>query len=148
MRRVFGLFGAQLALIFAVGIGLTFLAVYIRDAHAQGTGPVYCGQQATLIGFTTKATVIAAPAGGTAQIYICGYSVSAVAASVVTFQAGTGAACATTSAATGNTIELGVTSTVIDSSPVWRGWALGAGNELCVTGTTTSNIQVYYAFGN
>jgi hypothetical protein len=115
-------------------------------ALAQQTGPIYCGQQATQSAVTTKATVVSGPAAGSGRTYICGYTVSAVAASVITFQTGTGGNCATGSTATGPTIQLAATSSFTDSSPAFRGWLVPPnGGDLCATATSTASVTVYYA---
>lgn len=144
----------------AIVYGLALCSMWPRVAHAQmGGGAIYCNQHVTLVGFTTKATLIPAAAAGSAQIYVCGYTVASAGTSVVTFQAGTGAACVTTSAAIGPTINLFVaaTSTFADTSPAFRGFlvpsVITAGvstpQALCVTATTTAaTIDIYYSYGN
>jgi hypothetical protein len=131
------------------------LCTFTQRAHAQMA--TFCTQQAiSTSGFTTKVQIIPAATTGSAQIYICGYTVSAVAASVVTFQAGTGTNCGTTSANIGPKIQLGATSTFGDVSNNWRGFlvptVITAGvvtpQALCVTASAAADMVVYYAYGN
>lgn len=127
--------------IFGFFLGLTFL--WLSPAEAQQTGPIYCGNAGTAAaGFTTITTAVAAPATGSAKIYVCGWVASAVAASVVTFQSSTNACVS--GAAIGPTIQLGTTSTAVDGSPEFRGFVVPAGSALCVTATAAANITVYY----
>jgi hypothetical protein len=126
---------------FLLGLAVAILLLGTGTAYAQ---QLPCDQQATLTGFTTKATVIAAPGVGTSNIYICGYVASAALASIVTFQQGTGAACVTTSAAVGPTIQLAATTTFSDNSDVFRGFLVANPNGLCVTATSAANITIYY----
>jgi hypothetical protein len=129
----------------AIASWVLAFAFWPSHSHAQQTGPIYCSQQATSpAGFTTKVQVVAPPGTGSADIWICGYTVSAVAASVVTFQTGTGTNCATNSQAIGPTIQLGATSTFGDTSSTFRGFLIQNPNALCATASTAANITVYY----
>lgn len=134
------------------GVAVAVWLIGCAAALAQQTGPIYCGASVSVaLGAATLTTVVPAPAGGSAKFYLCGYSVSAVAASVVTFSYGTGTNCGTTNVAFGPTIQLGATSTNVDSSPMYRGFlSPPAGisltqQNLCATATTAGNITVYYA---
>lgn len=112
--------------------------------RAQQLGPVYCSQMAVSgTGFTTKAQIVAAPASPN-RIFVCGMTVSALAASVVTFQRGTGTDCATASTAIGPTIQLGATSTYDDGASSFRGFLVPAGTALCATATAAANAVIYY----
>lgn len=117
----------------------------IQEARAQQIGPIYCSQMASAAsGFTTKAAVLPVPGVASLKTFVCGWTVSALAASVVTFQYGTGTACATGSTAIGPTIQLGATSTYDDGSSVFRGFLVPAGQGLCATATAAANATVYY----
>jgi hypothetical protein len=117
-----------------------------REAKAQ-QGPIYCDHQATsAAGFTTIVQIVPAPATGSARILVCGYTVSAATASVVTFQSGTGTNCGTGTAAVGPTIQLGVTSTYGENPGTYQGFSVPASNALCATATSAANISVYWTF--
>lgn len=117
----------------------------VREARAQQMGPVYCSQMAVApTGFTTKAAVLPVPGVASLRTFVCGMTVSALAASVVTFQYGTGTACATGSTAIGPTIQLGATSTYDDGAALFRGFLVPAGQGLCVTATAAANATIYY----
>ncbi len=130
------------------------LALLPARAHAQAGGQP-CDLAATAaLAQTTLTTVITGPAAGTAKIRVCGYVASAVAASVITLSYGTGANCGTTNVAMGTALQLASTTTVIDSSPAFRGFVVPpagitlTGQNLCASATTAASITVYYSLGN
>lgn len=118
------------------------LAVWCGLAGAAAA-QVNCTQAATASG-TTIFQVIAAPAAGTSRIYVCGYTVSAAAASAITFSYGTGAACVGGTTAIGPTIQLAATSTFSDTSPFFRGFFVPASQGLCATASTAASVTIYY----
>lgn len=125
------------------GLGLNTSPIV--PAKAQQLGPIYCSQMAvSAAGFTTKTALTPVPGSASLRTFVCGFTVSALAASVVTFQYGTGTACATGSTAIGPTIQLGATSTYDDGS-VFRGFVVPAGQGLCATATAAANAAVYYS---
>lgn len=134
-------FGSALAAIFGVSHN-----PIVREARAQQTGPIYCSQMAVAAAnFTTKTALTPVPGSASLRTYVCGFTVSAVGASIITFQYGTGSACATGSTAIGPTIQLGATSTYDDGVGIFRGFVVPAGQGLCATATAAANAVVYYA---
>lgn len=142
--------------LFIAGSGLALVALIltspnpiVREAKAQPFGPIYCSQTASLVGVTTKAQIVAAPATGSASILVCGYVVSNLTGPVtVSFQAGTGSNCATNSVAVGPTLLFGSATGGIsnDENGIYRGFRVANPNALCVTSPTiASNVTVYYA---
>lgn len=122
-------------------------ALIVAPSKAQIAPGTACGQSVSVaLGAATLTTVIPAPAAGNARFFVCGYSVSSVAASVVTFSYGTGTNCGTTNAAAGPTIQLKATDTNVDSSAWYRGFPVPPAppQNLCATATTAANITVYY----
>jgi hypothetical protein len=129
------------------------VALWGAPAKAQIAGPVYCNQMATaVLPLATKTQVVAAIPSGTSQIYVCGYTVTAVAAaSTITFQYGTGTNCATGSTAIGPLVSLSNTgvSVAADNSPTFRGLIVPDPNALCATAATAAaNITIFYSYGN
>lgn len=128
------------------------LALWAAPAFGQAGGQP-CDLTASAV-VTTLATVIPAPTSGSAKIRICGYAVSSAAASQITWSYGTGANCGTTNVAFGGLLQLGATSTVIDSSPFFRGFVVPPSNitltnqQLCATATSNASITIYYSLGN
>lgn len=128
------------------------LALWAAPAFGQAGGQK-CDLAATAA-VTTLATVIAGPPSGNAKIRVCGFVVSAAAASQITWSYGTGTNCATTSVAFGPVLQLGATSTVIDASSEFRGFVVPpstitlTGQNLCATATSAASITVYYSLGN
>lgn len=116
---------------FILGLVLgLFLAT--SPAHAQQFGPRYCSQMAS---FTTAVvSAVVAPESGSDGLFICGYTMSSAAASVVTFS---NCIAGTTIAIT----QLGTTTTVT------RGFGpnIPAGDALCISATTAVNLAVYYS---
>lgn len=146
MQRRFAIGACSAVLIAFVATMLAVLITTPTPSRAQQVGPVYCSQMAvSATGFTTKVQVVAPAAGGSARIFVCGATISAVAASVVTFQYGTGSNCASGSTAIGPTIQLGATSTYDDGAAVWRGFLVPNPNALCMTATAAANAAIYYS---
>jgi hypothetical protein len=131
-------------IIISVGVFGLALLLWPARGHAQ---QIACDQQAStlLTPAGTKLQVVPAPGVGTANIYVCGYVISSAGTSTVTFQAGTGTNCGTTSAAIGPTVIVTAGISFAEDTPTYRGFLVGNPNELCATATTTAaNITVYY----
>lgn len=146
MRKLKGWYFDYLMIALVVGMILIAAVIWFAGgAHAQQQGPIYCSQMATSTsGFTTKVEIIPAPGTGTSRIFICGYAVSAALTSVITFQTGTGANCATGSTAIGPTIQLPATGAFGEDSQVFRGFQVANPLALCVTATAAANMVVYF----
>lgn len=143
MTKLWALFAGSLI------VGLTALAglMFHGPAKAQQFGPFYCNQMATAAaGFTTtKVAVVPVPGVASSRIFICGMTASSLLGGTMTFQYGTGTACATGSTAIGPTIQLPAASTYDDGAGVFRGFLVPAGNGFCVTGSTNAaNLTIYY----
>lgn len=130
------------------------ISLWALPAFGQAGGQP-CDLAATAaLATSTLTTVITGPTAGNAKIRICGYVATAVAASVITLSYGTGANCGTTNVAMGTALQLGNTSTVIDSSPAFRGFVVPpagitlTGQSLCASASATASITVYYSLGN
>jgi hypothetical protein len=130
------------------------LALLPVRAGAQAGGQP-CDLAATAaLATSTLTTVITGPAAGNAKIRICGFMATAVGASVITWSYGTGANCGTTNVAFGSALQLASTTTVIDSSPAFRGFVVPpagitlTGQSLCASASATASITVYYSLGN
>lgn len=131
-------------------IGVLALAAVLCSASlaiAQTT----CTQQATKTGISTLVEVIQGsgsatlPAlGGTARIYVCGYTASISAAGNVTFSYGTGTNCGTGTTAVGPTLQFAGAGTLIDGSAFYRGFSVPASQSLCATASAGTAVVTFY----
>lgn len=128
---------------FLFGFLLALLALFGGNAEAQVTGPIYCGAQATAT-VTTIGQVIAAPGTGSARTYICSWTVSAAAASVVTFQYGTGTNCGTGTTTFGPSLNVAAAATIVEGADTFHGFVTPPGQAVCATGTTAAIVTLYY----
>lgn len=122
---------------------LALCALWLAPARAQQTGPIYCSQAQTQNGLTTITQVVPAPGVGQGRTLICGYTVSAAAASAITFQYGTGTNCGTGTTTFGPTIQLGATST-FGELDIFHGLETPPGQAVCATGSTAASVTIYY----
>jgi len=121
----------------ALVVGLGSLA-----APAQPVGPpneIWCNKTAVFSGGPSTASLIAGVTGRT--INICGFIVTATAASTVSFAHGGGATCGT------NTIQITLAHNLLaggvlsyTSGSAW--YSTTAGNSLCITSGGTGPVQV------
>lgn len=130
---------------FIFGFLLALFALLDSPAHAQVvTGPIYCNNMATAsTGVATETQIIPAPGTGSARTYICGYTISAAAATNVTFQYGTGTNCATGSTNFGPTIVFAAAGT-FNELDVFHGMVAPSGSAVCATGSAAATVTIYY----
>lgn len=152
IRSAFAKFAAGSLLIWGLTMAGLMASVYsVPRAKAQNAGmSPYCNQIANAVGVTTKQQIVAPAPAGNASILVCGYVISNILAGTVSFQSGTGTNCATNSAAVGPTIQFGSATGGItnDENVQYRGFRVANPGALCMTATVSTNVTIYYSYGN
>lgn len=120
--------------------------------HAQQQGSIYCSQNVQYDGTANGSTrIFTANAASSARVFICGYTIQVGAtATNIQLRNGTGTNCGTGTANVTPLFVLPVAGQLSDHSPVWRGLASPAGNDLCIFTSAGNPVQaiIYYTYQN
>lgn len=122
------------------------LLILAAPVHAQ-SGPVFCNQVAVYDASTNGATQLIAAPGGSAKVFICGYTIFAGGTASVSLVSGTGTNCGTGQGVITPAFNLTAQTKVEDSSPNWRGLLAPATSAVCIKTTAGVAVQaiVYYS---
>jgi len=116
-------------------------AVQIAQNSSGNTIPIAC-DNSTAISITTLTTTQIVGISGTKTIYVCGFNFQTSAATNVTFETGTGTACATGTTPLTGPYNSGPQAGVSDESPFFNGMKSLSSGALCiVTGGTAGQVS-------
>jgi hypothetical protein len=132
----------------ALALLLSLAGAPPREAAAQGTTTQRtCGRSAftTAAGAgTTQLVPVTNDRYAGNEIFICGYTAVATAAGTVQFVYGTGTNCATGTVNLTPAFSLAINGVLSDTSPIFRGLDVPAGQNLCVTVGAAFTVIVYF----
>lgn len=146
-------FAVHPSLRFLLALALLLCLSPVYKAAAQGTTiQRTCGRSAFASPNTATTTQLVPSttdryAGN--EIFICGYTiVNPTTANNVSFVYGTGTNCGTGTTAITPAFTLGIGGILSDTSPIFRGLDVPAGQNLCVTTSSVGPAQVIVYFDN